>query len=77
MLFVTFWGPFGGPWGDLGETLGTLWGTFGDFGSHGVLWDASGFHFDRLCHLCVPLGVHFEGLLNLCDTLGSKVGPGR
>ena len=77
MLFVAFWAPFGGPWGDLGETLGTLWGTFDDFGSHGVLWDASGLHFGRLCHLCVPLGVHFERLLDLCGTLGSKVGPGR
>ena len=29
MLFVTFWAPFGGPRGDLGETLGRPWGLFG------------------------------------------------
>ena len=42
---VCFLSPFGVPWEALGETLGTLWGTFGNFGSHGVLWDASGAPF--------------------------------
>ena len=66
-FFVTFWAPFGGPWGDLGNSLGYFWAPWGLLAATLAAMGCSG----------MPLGPHFERLLHRCVTLGSKVDPGR